>query len=354
MYNAAASSFLGTYCLSETGYSGFEDEILRVRNVNRPIAQTRQYLDWRYSSPGELPEPIVFWIRSKDGRAVGMASLIFRSYWANNRAISLGVLGDISLDSGIRGRGFGRCLLEYVRQYLEETMPGQPAFVIPNEAAEKSLISAGWKTAGALLSYVLPIAPLERLSRALRSEFLGQKMAWLTGKAVSIIARSNVRGGYEMQLGDDIDDSFAALWHDFPKANLILSDRGIKSLTCRYVQHPHLKFHVAKLFRRGVLIGYLIFSRPESNNECHIYDLLAKDERDILCLLGLFLMRSSQKQSFGLVRIVLNDRHPYAKSLWKLGFIPRHDQGTFLTVWPDGFVQSGASNWSVTLGDKDV
>ena len=342
------------YNFFATSYAGFEDEVLRVRNTNRSIAQTHKYLEWRYAKSIDLPEPLVFWIRATSGEAVGMASMIFRRYWMNNNPIYLGVIGDISLNADLRGKGLGKQLLEYIKQYLVINMPDMAAFVIPNEAARRSLMSAGWEFGGKFVPYVLPFRPAEKLLLAFGNGYLANHVAELIKSLISLLARLHIRKGYTMQLVDKLDDSFGALWNAISKDNLILSDRGCEALTWRYVKHPNDKFGIAKLHKKGELVGYLIFTSSELDRTFYIYDLIVKDRKDLLRMLALFVIQLIQYSGFNAIRLVLNDKHPYCGNLWKLGFIRRKDQGTFYIYWPNGFAHTLTSTWALTFGDKDV
>ena len=150
---------------SVTGYAGFEEEILSLRNANRAVPKTRQYLDWRYTQLPGTPAPRVFWIRSRDRSAVGMASLIFRRYWVNGEPRDVAVLGDISLEESLRRKGLGRQLIEFVGRYLDQFSPHHSAFVVPTRAAQRCLSAAGWTTAGRLVPHVFLLDPTDALAR---------------------------------------------------------------------------------------------------------------------------------------------------------------------------------------------
>src|SRR5438445_1861291 len=92
----------GSYRLAVTGYAGFEGEIQRLRNANRPLARTATYLNWRYAGSAGAPDPKIFWISDGTERFLGMAALIFRPFWVNGELQHVAVLGDISLDAGLR------------------------------------------------------------------------------------------------------------------------------------------------------------------------------------------------------------------------------------------------------------
>jgi hypothetical protein len=342
------------FTFSVTGYTGFEDEILRIRNANRSIAQTRNYLDWRYAKSADAPDPVVFWIKSASGDTVGMASMIFRPYLLNGRPLHLGAIGDIALDSSLRGKGLGKGLMLYIREYLDRNMPDQAAFVIPNEAAQRSLVAADWETGGKLFPYALVRDPGEKLERMLKSSFLA-RLAGLPVKTLfSLAAKLQVKRGYEIKFVDGPDDSFETLWDTIPKDDMVISDRGAGALTWRYFVHPHKKFAIAKFMKEGDLAGYLIYECSPADGSCQIYDMIVRDRSDLLCMLALFLLRPDELGNPGIVRMSLNNGHPFSANLWKLGFIRREEQATFYIHRPAGFPHQGPLNWFMTLGDKDI
>ena len=147
-----------------TGFAGLEPEILRLRNTNRAIPETPAYLTWRYRTEADAPQPCVYWLLDPNGERVGMAAAIFRPYWVNGARLQTAVIGDISVDAGLRGQGLGQLLLRSMTAHLDEHFPQHPALVIPTESARRTLASVGWATAGALapLVYVLDPEPYIR------------------------------------------------------------------------------------------------------------------------------------------------------------------------------------------------
>src|SRR2546430_5984453 len=119
----------GEFSCEVTGFHGYEQQILGLRNANRDEPETLEYLAWRYRRSADSPEPQVFWLLSPDRQRVGMASVVFRPYWSNNTRVQTAVVGDISLDTRWRGRGLGQVLLRFMTEYLDVHFPRQPAFV---------------------------------------------------------------------------------------------------------------------------------------------------------------------------------------------------------------------------------
>ena len=342
------------YSCIVTGYEGYEDEILRLRNSNRSNTQTRRYLDWRYGEWPDGHQPRVFWLMSVSGHRVGMASLIFRLYWVNNQPCHIAVLGDISLDASVRGKGLGQKLLQFLSEYIDEHLSDSLAFVIPNVTAQKSLTASGWKVGGKLIPFVFPLNPTEKLCRLFRSRWLAASVAWLFRKSVSSILRYHLKEGYSMHMVDEFDDSFEAFWRDFPKAGLTVRDRGVASLTWRYGNHPHHKFKVAKFVRKGQLWGYFVLDLSEQYRTCFVYEIIVREQSDVGCMVALLVEHCNNFEDINTIRLLLNDCHPYSRGLWRLGFIPRKSQGVFQVYSPNGLAQPAASTWAITFGDKDI
>jgi|WetSurMetagenome_2_1015567.scaffolds.fasta_scaffold00064_37 hypothetical protein len=345
---------MDNYTFHVTGFIGFEDEILRIRNANRSVVQTRNYLDWRYAKISGGPDPVVFWVRSSAGKNVGMASMIYRPYLMDNKPLYLGVIGDISLDSSLRGKGLGRQLLMYVKNHLDRNLPDTTAFVIPTEAAYKSLIAARWEFGGKLVPYLLILDPADKLTGLLKSRLLAKLATAPLTCLFLLSAKLHIKKGQEIQIAGKPDSSFEVFWESVPKDNMILSDRSSGFLTWRYVNHPHEKFSVARLLNAGSLAGYLIFSSSKADGTIHIYDLIVGDQGDLLSMLSLFLTHVVRRGGYSSVRLPLGDKHPYCRNLWRIGFIQREAQASFLVHWPKGFAKSRPLKWSISLGDKDI
>lgn len=340
--------------MAVTGYPGHEERVLHLRNVNRKIAQTREYLNWRYRQlPGNPPARIA-WLESERGEAVGMAAAIFRAFWVNDKLESVAVVGDISLDARLRGRGLGQQLLMGLSHDLVKHTSNHRALVIPTEAARRSLDTLGWRSAGKLIPYVCLLNPSIRLARILRSKFIGSVLGVLAQSTLAILSKLQVRNGFSIHITDDFDSMFDRLWTCLPKAGLIMSDRSFKTLAWRYRDHPNSFFRVARFIYRGELRGYVIFKADLAERECTIQDVVVANESDLPCMLALFLGYCIEQGSVDFIRLVLSECHPYIRKIWRLGFVPRELQGVFQVFDPllpgSGIIEP----WWLTGGDKDI
>jgi GNAT superfamily N-acetyltransferase len=159
----------GELSCEASGFHGFEDEMLRLRNTNRDSPETLAYLHWRYERAPGAPEPVLFWLLSPARERIGMAAAIFHPYWIDGQRVQVAVIGDISVDGAWRGRGFGQQLLRFMTAYLDEHFPHHPALVLPTDSARRAFARIGWTTAGALAPLVYLLDPSRYLQPVLRS-----------------------------------------------------------------------------------------------------------------------------------------------------------------------------------------
>jgi GNAT superfamily N-acetyltransferase len=351
VYDSAGCS---DFSLALTGYADNEDRVLHLRNANRDTAQTREFLDWRYRQLPDMPSPCIAWLMSSAGEAVGMAAAVFRAFWVNGALSRMAVVGDISLDKRLRGKGVGQQLLVGLSRHLEQRVPGGCALVIPTEAARRSLDLVGWRTVGRLIPYVCPIKPAMQLTRLVRSERFSAGLCWPIRSALSLAVRLQMSKGFFIEVVDEFDEKVDQLWARVSKVGWILGDKGRTTLTWRYRDHPNRRFRVAQLVRGGELRGFLVFEMGQAEPEWTIQDIVVADQADLSCMLALFLFHCIERGDLVAVRLVLSDWHPYARRLWRLGFIARAPLGVFQVLASPTWQPGLEAQWCLTAGDKDI
>ena len=248
----------------------------------------------------------------------------------------------------------GRSLLKFMSEDLHRNEPDCLAFVIPNPAAQRTLASIGWATGGRLIPHVFVLNPEQKLHRIVRRMWLARLMGRPAARIMRGIVRKHRIPGYSLRVAESLDSSFDAFWQGFDKTNRILSDRGIGSLTWRYVDHPHCTFRFVKLFNREDLAGYLVYECAGGGRECVIYDLLLRDGKTLGCLLALFVEHIAQQGGIDSIRFVVNSDHPYRRQLWTLGFVPRKDSSVFQLHGLAARSKLETATWFLTSGDKDI
>lgn len=346
----AADNSAGFTC-EVTGFEGFQEEILRLRNANRERPETLAYLSWRYRSTADAPEPRVFWLLEPGGRRVGMAAVIFRPYRINEERVPTAVVGDISLDAGLRGRGLGRLLLRYMTEYLDRHFPAQPAFVIPTESARRSLEGIGWATSGRLVPHVYVLDASRYLQAVVRSARLARFIArWLTMTARALM-RARAPADGVLFLGSTLDGAVAEFMNNQPCQPGVFHDLRAESLNWRYIEHPHIRFTIGRYLSSGEIRGVAVFEDDPLTGTCSVYDICAQTAADVRGMLALLVLRGMSSE-LSSVRIVVSDRHPLKRYLLSSGFIPRRADSVFQVHSRSGSAERAA--WGVTHGDKDT
>jgi GNAT superfamily N-acetyltransferase len=342
----------GEFSCEVTGFHGYEQEILRLRNANRDNPETLEYLYWRYQRSPDSPEPQVFWLLTPDHQRVGMASVVFRPYWSNKTRVHVAVVGDISLETRWRRRGLGQVLLRFMTEYLDAHFPQQPGFVIPTEVARRTLASVGWVTPGALIPHVY-VLDFTRYVRALvGSGWLAAHAAVQIRRLARGVARACAPRDGTLHFRDALDASLCEFACRLPPSEGAVHDMGPEALKWRYVKHPNTRFTFATFNRSGEVFGFLVFEESSLEQTCSIYDLAARTGRDIRAMLALFILRGLSTPGLSTVRVLLDDRHPYRACLRRLGFFARPPDAVFQVRSPRGGVERLA--WRVTQGDKDT
>ena len=341
----------GQYSCIVTEYAGNEQEVLRLRNATRANPETREYVDWRYQTPPGAPHPKVFWLVSASGERVGMASLIFRPYWRHGLPVHVAVLGDISVAQSLRGRGLGQRLLRFTTEYLKEHCSDCHGFVLPTEAARRSLAAVGWSPAGELIPHVLAIDPAPQLRAVLRSVWLTQRVCQIYRSLARVLLRRHLLRDGTLQFVSEPDEAVGELWRSSRKDGRVMRDLSVRTLMWRYATHPRTKFTFAKLMRGGELHAFMVLTLDAQSRACSIYDVLAKSTTDLSCILALYALEAMGARDVRTLRISVDNNHPYRRSIRRLGFVPR-PPGAPVQEHP--CCAAERTPWSITSGDKDV
>ena len=341
------------YLFSVIGYPGNEDRILQMRNRNRPTRRQRQYLDWRYLGEQKEAAPCTFWMHDKSGEPLALASLIFRPYFVDGKKQLFGVLGDISVNQERRGEGLSKELFQFMNQYIErENLPC--AFVLPNKAAEKALVSSGWKIVGHMVPLVCVVEPVAKFKKLFRIGFIAQLASFVLRTFARVLIRLQTRPDITMRVVREFDSEFDDLWKTYPKNNLVIHDRSAAALTWRYCKQPDKDFQIAKFYQRGEFIGYAVSDVSEKDGMCLVSDFLVANDKLIQPCMAAFLHGALKNTKVVTIRIVLIEGGKHAKQLWKFSFLKREPTTALLVFHPTDERLQTPSNWFLTAGDKDA
>jgi cellulose synthase/poly-beta-1,6-N-acetylglucosamine synthase-like glycosyltransferase len=310
----ACNTMPETLSISVTGYCGYEEEILTVRNRNRKTPQTRANLDWRYQGEQTGLPPLVFWLRDENGDLLAMGALIFRSYLVAGHERFFAVLGDISVEYQHRGKGLSKELYRRINTYIA-THNFDCAFVMPVHLAEKGLAATGWRKIGELSPFVIVTNPTEKFARILKlkpaAKIFSFLVRTLTRKLVALKLQANV----SLCETEEFDDEFESFWQSLPKAGTILRTRNRQLLHWRFRQHSDARYSIYKFHASGNFVGYIVSRSSASDGICFIEDFLVAKPDLVQPCMALFLKQALADNRIKTVRIVLVNPSNYVPKL---------------------------------------
>jgi hypothetical protein len=280
-----------------------------------------------------------------------MASLVFRHFWINGRLRTIAVLGDISVDAEFRGMGIAKKILELVNLYIKNNTHGG-AFVIPTSSIKRILSGMGWSIEEPQIGLVFMIDPKKTIIQAIGTGFIAGLCGLLFQPLVSFwIALSNTKG-YVMKNNEEFNESFDSLWDKVAKDKLILTERNASFLKWRFYDHPDMKFTVASFQEDGEMVGYVIYNMQQET--CVVYDMIVLKNKDIKPIIMLLIKSLAMSKNAYSVKIMMNQKHPYAAFLKRAGFINRKSGAVFQAYNPFNRLILDDCTWFVTACDKDI
>jgi GNAT superfamily N-acetyltransferase len=330
-------------------YYGHEEEIISIRNRNRSDSATKRYLDWRYIGKKSDKSPVIFFVKSTSGKNVGMASIIYREYCIRGKKTAVPILGDISIDAELRGKGIAKMLFLAINNYLDkENIPF--AFVMPNIPARKSLCKENWRIGQEMVRYVFFLNPKAIFKEKMNSVLVGK-----TGDWASIFIRFFLSILHDKKLIMRAPSSFRKsndeYWQRWREITEITKNRTLEYLNWRYLEHPYDAFHIYEFFKLEEFIGYIV-AKFSDDGSIIIYEIVTGNQDDFDRMIKYFLFKCSYMKKVHSVRITLNRENPYRKALKKAFFVERPTPNVFQTYGLNH--QLSELSWLITSGDKDV
>ena len=342
---------LKEYSFTMTSFVGNEDEILNLRNKNRTIKKDRSYLQWRYLGLKTKKAPEIFWIKNKNGTEIGMASIIYRPYWINNKLLDLMVLGDISLNKQYRGTGLAKIFFNYLSKQLLERK-NCFALVLPNIVAKKVLKGANWQEREELNNYVLLLNPYNKIKEKIKYNIISFMLAKIWKGYVNLLFWIINDQDYTIAIKSEFDNKFDVLWEKFNKKGLCIGDKGLTYLQWRYKNKNIL---IAQCFLKNEMVAYLIYKIIDISKDCIIYDLISYKKSKVLPFLKLFIQYVNYNEEIESIRMKMNSSHMYAKELKKIGFFSRKEGDVFQLLMSKNIKNEEKKiSWMITEADKDI
>lgn len=339
-----------------TGFKGFEDDVLELFNLNRPVPATKKDLEWRYLGEKSPVDPIIFWVVDNNGKKVGMSSLILRAYWINGEKYFIPVRADTSVNKSLRGKGVGKKLLMEQKRYLEKS-DFPVGFALSTPLTLHVGKAAGWLSDDLVIPYVMGIEPSNKIEEKLKNKTLSK----IIGKIYYLFYLLKIKINNDSQIAikkaDEFDEAFDIFWNGYNKKGKFTRDRNRKILEWRYLKHPTLKYEICKIFYNEKMIGYLIYNMEQAGwmVVCSIYDFVITETNLVKpAILQFSRYIKDNYPRLSSIRIHLNEKNEYNFMLKKTGFHKRQATGAVVKYIKSGINIPGPECWNINLGDKDI
>ncbi len=301
--------------------------------------------------------PAIFWIaRDGKGRIVGATSLFPRKFLVMGEPVTAGIAGDFVVDRRHRGFGPALSLQRHALSSLD-TKGLHFLYGFPNRLSEPVLLKAGYR----------PLGPVVRMVRPLRSGPYIERLVKGPVKkglsiAVDLFLTATIRSGtgegkYACKVIDRFDERFDVLFSRRAHSYVVIGDRSSRYLTWRYLSSPLRKYYIFTMEdgKEG-LAGYIVFYIH--NNVVSIVDLFAKDFNGTAYILLKNFLHFHHSEGLDSVSITYTGGGEFLKTLKRLWFFRRDDEGRVLFYLRDGTAFSRAisecENWYLLAGDNDV
>lgn len=215
-----------------------------------------------------------------------------------------------------------------------------------------------WPDLGNVPSLVKPLSR-RALRRATWSRTLNRLISVLTLPWVLLVARPRPVTE-EIRVIKQFDDRFTELWNRVSGKFGFAVRRDAQYLNWKFVQPPHVRYHIAALVRGNRADGYIVYrhAREPLGRTTRLVDLLADpaDEAGVLALLR-WLDREARSADSDRIRTYITHAG-FRKLLKKSGYYQTKSSVQLVAKMnaldvPRTFYDA-ADTWHVTLGDADL
>lgn len=334
-------------------YHGNEDKILQIRNRNRYIQKDKRYIEWRYVAQKSKYKPKIFFCEH-GSKLIGMASVVYRPYWVDDKQMNFMVLGDISIDKNYRGKNYGKKLICFLTSKIS-CEENNISFVIPNDSAYYLLNKAGWTNIDKIYNYAYYFNPECILREKIKNKLMRYAIAKTIRLYNTILLYSIKKGKYKLFETNHIADAYNELWERFDKKKLCIRDRSVNSLNWRYLEHPNEKFQILECRNKKEIIFYMIYKIDHKKRTCHVYDMISLENKYFLSSMKIVIKYLVKLYNLNSINIPMNGRNLYNYYLLRMGFIKRKISNVFMINAPEMMACNLKKlKWHICVGDKDI
>jgi hypothetical protein len=263
------------------------------------------------------------------------------------------VLGDFCLDSRFRSLGPA---LQLQRACLQaaETPPYEFCYDFPSPSMTAIYKRLGVPQCGTLVRWARAIRTAPRIEKLLRSRTVSRSLGIV---ADSILTRRGWRGETDtadlMPQEQACGGEFTELDRRVRQRPGLLSVRTAAHLNWRFLSHPSIRHEILTARRKGVLVGYIVYTRDLDDTS--VVDLCSLEEPALIA--RLLAGAVDRLREYGAVTVSMNagSTHPWSGIFRRAGFLPREDAPVMVHVRPGATIslKNFAQDWYLMRGERD-
>lgn len=289
------------YTISKPDLDRDRAAVLDLWMRNLPDACADRY-QWLYRT-----ETATAWVlRDKEGSLVGATGLMERAMRVLGDSVRAGQAIDLNVDKEHRTIGPALGLQRAVTANVKSREYGL-IYAMPNAQSELVLRRAGYKVLGDVGRWGKPLCCQEILSRWLRSKLLRKTAALLIDPLLRLVSPETYYrrpAGLHVEVADQFDRRFDALWEAAAQQFRIIGERTSAYLNWRFCRCPEVRHRVLCLCGAdGELLAYLVYYRHAGT--VYIGDFLFADPQTLDLLLAEFLRRMRREKAQAVIAVYL-------------------------------------------------
>jgi len=309
--------------------------------------------EWQYrrNPYGQVDQPLI-WVAREGQTIVGQYAAMPVRLTVNGREID-GAWGmDVMVAPERQRQGLGEVLFRTWDRNV-----GASLGLGLSESSYRLFQKLHWPDVGPVPCLVKPLS-----RRALRRPHwpvaVNRFVSYVTLPWIRLVARSRPLQG-EVEVIRQFDDSFTRLWERVQPHFGFAVKRSAQYLNWKYIQAPHVRYHIAALKRDGDTAGYAVYRHvlEPRGRVTVLVDFLAdpEDEKGLLTLLRWIDREARAADSDKIRTFALHEG--FRKVLRRSGYYSVKSTLEFVckingAVVPSGYYDD-TENWHVTLGDSD-
>lgn len=335
-----------------TPYCGNENDVIRLFNKNRSEKKSRTYMDWRYKGEKSENPALIFWVLDSKKNRIGMTALIFRSYLVSGKPCIFGIGGDASINIEFRSRGIGKEFFIFIRKFMENV--DYPCFALANEEAKNALISARWKIEDGIVSYVFILDASEKIAEKIKNKFVYKLFVNLFNRSLMMRLKLIHTRKIKYKEVKDFGKLHETFFKKVESNGFITRDRNMSTIRWRYIDHPQNEYVIEQAAIDNDIIGIIIY-HFSGDKKIVINDFVVIKTAYVKSVMSGFIQDKKNKNNvLSSIRLVMNNKHPYAKILRRVGFFKRNEEGSLVVFSSEKTQNIDNHRWFITYGDKDI